>query len=366
MNKQSLLPKGRTFRLGNGAPLTDLRFQGQGMAALSSNGEMNASSQKDLLQQIGNLMQAVASGQVVEQNHQQGFMALSSEQKRDVLIAANSDVEKWRALGANIAEDVREQASRQGFIRNMAVVNNLRQGEVQRVPMPRHQSRAAIATSPSGMSYQLMRDRYYTPPEFELKANVRVSKLDLGQATHDLLDHAYNDAVEAMMTGADRIWKRAADATVGSANNLTLISGRLTPAVIGALRTQVSNWNLPVRKAVISNSFWEDIIAEPTWADALTPVSQYELLLTGRVGTVFGLELITDGFRPENQIVLGQGEIYVVSEPEHHATMGSRGGIESTPTDGANQGETTKGWLLSEIMSFILPNPRSVAKARRI
>ena len=360
--------KGTSFRLSSGAPLTDLRFKGQGMQALSSNGEVNASSNRDLLVQIGNMMQSIASGQVVEQvNHgADHFMSLSSTDKRDLLMTANQDPAKWQALGANIAEDVREQAMRQGFIRNLAVVNELRQGEVQRVPMPRHQTRAIIATSPSGMSYQLMRDRYYTPPEFELKTNVRVSKLDLGQATHDLLDHAYNDALEGMMAAADRVWKRAADATVGRANNLTLISGRLTPAIIGALRTKVSEWNLPVRKAVISASFWEDIIAEPTWADALTPVSQYELLLTGKVGTVFGLELMTDGFRPENQVVLGRNELYVVSEPEYHATMGSRGGIESIPTDGANQGETTKGWLLSEIMSFIMPNARSIAKAQRI
>lgn len=361
-------PKGSSFRLASGAPLTDLRFKGQGFAALSSNGEVNATSNKDLLVQIGNMMQAIASGEIVQHTDHgaEHFMSLSAADKRDLLMAANQDAAKWAALGANIAEDVREQASRQGFLRNLVVVNELRQGEVQRVPMPRHQAQAIIATSPSGLSYQLMRDRFYIPPEFELKTNVRVSKLDLGQATHDLLDHAYNDALEGMMTAADRVWKRAADATVGKANNLTLISGRLTPAIIGALRTKISEWNLPVHKAVISSSFWEDIIAEPTWADALTPVSQYELLLTGKVGTVFGLELMTDGFRPENQVVLGRGEIYVVSDAENHGTMGSRGGIESIPTDGANQGETTKGWLLSEIMSLVLPNARSVAKARRI
>lgn len=359
---------GNSFRLATGAPVQDLRFKGQASNAIGRNGEVNASSQSDLLAQIGQLMQSVSSGVVVK-DHSQGdgsFMSLSNDAKTDILNNAINDSEKWAVLGANIAEDVQEQASRQGFIRNLAVVNNLRQGEIQRVPMPRHQTVAAVATSPSGLSYQLMRDRYYTPPEFELKANVRVNKLDMGQATHDLLDHAYNDALEAMMTAADRIWKSAADSTVGKANNLSLITGRLTPSIVARLRTEVTNWSLPARKAIISNNLWEDVISEPSWADALTPVAQYELLMTGRVGTMYGMEIFTDGFRPANQIVLGKNELYVVSDPEFHATMGSRGGIESTPTDGANQGETTKGWLLSEIMSFILPNPRSVAKAQRI
>lgn len=360
--------KPTTYSLRNGAPVTDLRFKGQASAAIGSNGELNASSQRDLFKQIGNMMTALSSGDLVQDaNHSDGsFMSLSAAEKTDIMNNSMHSPEAWAALGANIAEEVQEQRARQGFIRNLCVVNNLRMGDIQRVPMPRHQTVATIATAPSGLSYQLMRDRYFTPPEFELKANIRVNKLDMGQATHDLLDHAYNDALESMMTKADRIWKDAADSTVGKANNINLITGRLTPSVVARLRSEVTNWNLQARKAIISNNFWEDVISEASWADQLTPVAQYELLMTGKVGTMYGMELYTDGFRPSNQIVLGKNELYVVSDAESHATMGSRGGIESTPTDGANQGETTKGWLLSEIMSFILPNPRSVAKAQRI
>lgn len=363
---KNTLPVGRTFRLANGAPLTDLRLNGQGFAALSSNGEINASSQKDLLQQIGNLMTAMASGQIVEQSAAGSFMSLSNAEKRDILAGAQNDPELWRSLGANIAEEVREQASRQGFMSSLVMINELRQGETQRVPMPKHDVQSVVVTAPSQMGFQMIRDRYFTPPEFELKANVRISKLDLGQATHDLLDHAYSEALEAMMTGKDRIWKAAADRTIGIANNVTLISGRLTPATIGALRTKVTDWNLPATKVVMANSFWEDIISEPSWATALTPVSQYELLLTGKVGTLFGMELMTDGFRPENQRVLDRGDLYVVSDRENHGAMGVRGGIESLPTDGSNTGDTSRGWLLSEILSFILANPRSVAAAKRV
>lgn len=356
----------KTYRLKNGAPVTDLRFKSQSSNAIGRNGELTASSNKDLLGQIAKLMQSCSSGEIVPDHGKDSFMSLSASEKTEILNDAIGNGERWAALGANIAEDVQEQSSRLGFIRNLSVVNDLRQGEVQRVPMPRHQTVATIATSPSGLSYQLMRDRYFTPPEFELKANIRVSKLDMGQATHDLLDHAYNDALESMMTAADRIWKAAADATVGKANPINLLTGRLTPATIARMRTQVTTWNLPCRRAIISNNLWEDIMSEPSWQGSLTPVSQYELLMTGKVATVFGLEIMTDGFRPSNQVVLKDSEVYVLSEPEYHATMGSRGGIESTPTDGANQGETTKGWLLSEIMSFILPNPRSVSKLERI
>lgn len=355
---------GSSMRLGTAQ---DLRFKGNAFAAVSSNGEMNAHNNADLVNAIGQLLAMASSGQQLPgaSQDEERIYSLSNEQKIDLLISASSDEQKWAALGANIAEDVREQASRQGFLHSICKVNPLRQGEVARVPMPRHQSQAIIATSPTGMDYHLMRDRYYTPPEFELKANVRVSKLDLGQATHDLLDHAYNDALEGMMTGGDRIWKSAADQTVNKDNDLTLIIGRMSPATIGRLKTKVTDWNLPANKLILANSFWEDVMADPAWTSALTPVAQYDLLMNGRISTAFGLELITDGFRPDNQRVLDKGEMYCIADGEYHATKGSRGGVTSTPTDGANQGETTKGWLLSEIMSFILPNSRSVAKAIR-
>lgn len=354
------------FNLKSGAPLTDLKLKGQGMTALSSNGEINASSVADLLVQSGKIMQALASGQIQQSAPEGNFMSLSHDEKRDILVSASSDTQLWAALGANISQDVREQAARQGFIRNLTVVNNLKTGEAQRVPYPRHMTKAIVATGPTSVGYQLIRDRYYTPPEFELKASVRVSKLDLGQATHDLLDHAYNDAVEGMITAADRVWKRAADRTVGLSNTLTAFAGALTPAVVSRAANKIRDWNIPVSRAVIANSFWEDIQSESAWATALTPVAQYELLLTGKVGTIFGLEIWTDGFRPDNQRVLERGEAYIVADAEYHGILGSRGGIESTPTDGANNGETTKGWLLSETMSFIIPNEKSVVKLQKL
>lgn len=359
------LVKGQSFSLRNGAPLTDLKFKGSNMTALSSNGEFNANDNRDLMRQIGQLLQSMSSGEIVQNNGGE-FASLSNDQKRDLVAVSSSDPAKWAALGASIAQDVREQQTRQGFLRSLCVVENLKQGEQLRVPMPRHGTRAVVATGPTSLSYQMINDRYYTPAEFELKAAVRVSKLELGQATHDLLDHAYNDAIEGMVTAGDRIWKNAADRTVGKSNNLVGFSGALTPAVLSRAATRIRDWNLPVSRAIIANSFWEDIQSESSWATALTPVGQYDLVLTGKIATIYGLDLMTDGFRPENQRVLSRGEAYIVADPEYHATMGSRGGIESTPTDGANQGETTKGWLLSEVMSFIIPNTRSVIKLQRI
>jgi hypothetical protein len=98
----------------------------------------------------------------------------------------------------------------------------------------------------------------------------------------------------------------------------------------------------------------------------LDPVTKYDLVMNGNLGTLVGLELMTDGFRQPNQKVLNRGEIYVVSTPEHHACYSDRGGVRSEPTTGADTGSTSRGWLMSELLSFTMANPRSVSKGRRV
>jgi hypothetical protein len=135
--------------------------------------------------------------------------------------------------------------------------------------------------------------------------------------------------------------------------------------MLASIQEQVTDWNLPASTAIMSNDYWKDIIGNAEFSALLDPVSKYDLVLNGKIGTLVGLELITDAFRAENQRVLEKGEIYVLSNPEHHGAYSTRG-IRSTPTDGANSGETTKGWLMSENFSFVLGNVRSVAKGQRI
>jgi hypothetical protein len=98
----------------------------------------------------------------------------------------------------------------------------------------------------------------------------------------------------------------------------------------------------------------------------LDPVTKYDLALNGTIATLAGMTLLTDAFRNENQKVLNPGEIYVVSSEDYHGAFSDRGGIQSTPTDGSNEGNTTRGWMMSEHISLSLVNAKSVVKAQRI
>src|SRR5690606_524906 len=278
--------KGARMMLSNGAPLEDLRFgKSRELALSSATGEFNAYDKNDLVRQIANLMTAVASGQVVQQPQK---MVATASDRRELLAEALQDPSKWTALGANIAQQIYDQADRDGFLRKIAVGNTLRQGEVQRVPMPSHDAMAVIATSATGVGYQQIRQRVFHPEEFEIIANVRVSTLDLEQVNGDLLEHAYNDGLNAIMVAEDRLWKKSADMTVGVTNKLEYIAGELTTKNLGRLRQAVAGWNLPATTCLISNDYWADIIGSNDFATFLDPITKYDLALNGQLGTLVG------------------------------------------------------------------------------
>lgn len=339
---------------------------GQGRSlAFDQHGEINASSQADLLQNINQIMLASSQGQV-RRNAQ--ITAAERRERLQVFTAAHDDPtgEAWVSLGASIAEAIRQQGDREGFLRRLANGQPLEQGQMPRVPMPSHDAVAVVATSAAAVEYQVIRNRVFTPPEFSITANLRCENIELQQVSGDLLEVMYNQGLEAIMVREDLLWKQSADATINMDNPLQLISGGLTPDILSTLRNGVTQWNLPATTVLLANDYWNDIIGNPAFHTFLEPVTKYDLVLNGSIGTILGMEIITDAFRQPNQKVLNKGDIYVVGSPENHGSYTDRGGIVTTPTNGAVNGTSTKGFFLEEFFSFVLANPRSVSVGRRL
>ena len=351
--------------LKDGAPLTDLRFSGSSSRALDeSTGEFNAYDKKELVRALSQMMNSVSSGEVRQKTAAE--KAIELDLRREVVVAAYADHDKWASLGADLAVQIQEQRNREGFLRRIAIGQDLKQGQLPRVTVPMWDAMAVVATGPANVEFQLIRNKQFQPSEFEIVANLRCDRLEMEQVGGDVLDNLYNQGLDAIMVKEDKLWKQSADLTVGVVNPLNLIGGQLTPQILATIRQGVTDWNLPATTALISNDFWSDIIGNADFSQMLDPVTKYDLAMNGELGTLVGLTLLTDGFRQPNQKVLNRGEIYVVSTPEHHGCYSDRGGVRSEPTTGADTGSTSRGWLMSELLSFTLANPRSVSKGRRV
>ena len=359
-------PFRREYTDRQGAPVVDnLRLGDRQERAISTSGEINASSKIDLMHNMRDLQMAASSGQV------QTRRQVSPEQRKERLATFtaawnDSTGQGWSSLGASIADAIKQQGERQGFLRRLVNPQPLEQGQMPRVPMPSHDAVAVVATSSAAVEYQVIRNRVYTPPEFPITANLRVENIELQQVSGDILENVYNQGVEATMVTEDRLWKRAADATINMENPLQYISGQLTPDTLSAIRTNITQWNLPATTLLLANDFWNDIISNSNFHSLFDPVTRYDLVLNGALGTILGMETITDAFRQPNQKVLNRGEIYAVASPENHGSYTDRGGITATPVDGATTGTSTKGWFMEEFFSLVIANARSVAVGRRL
>ncbi len=351
--------------LKNGDPLTELRFSGSSHRALDErSGEFNANDKRELLRSISKMFEAQSSGEIRRQTSAERMAEI--EMRREVVVAAHADPEKWAALGADLAVQIQEQRNREGFLRRVAIGQDLKQGQLPRVNVPMWDAMAVVATGPANVQFQLIRNKQFLPAEFEIVANLRCDRLEMEQVGGDILDNLYNQGLDSVMVKEDKLWKASADLTVGVVNPLNFIGGLLTPQILATIRQGVTDWNLPATTAIISNDFWADIVGSTDFATMLDPVTKYDLVMNGELGTLVGMSLLTDGFRQPNQKVLNRGEIYVLSTPEHHGCYSDRGGVRSEPTTGADSGNTSRGWLLSEILSWTLANPRSVSKGRRV
>lgn len=327
-------------------------------------GELNASSVKDLFGQIGKMIETASTvGIETETQHEQ--RRRTAAVNREMVLAAFDNKEELAALGDLVADNLSVTGNREGLMRRLLNFKELTQGQKPEARMNMKNVEAAVATGPTLVRTSFVRDNLYYPPEFYITARPYIEQRDLDSSTDDLLEEKYSDALEATMVQEDRAWKMMADKLIGTANPHLNISGALTPQAFAELTDYVTRWGISAASALLASDLWKDIIANSAWHDIIDPVSQHELLLTGRLGTIHGMNLLTDAYRHDQHRVLNRGEIYVVGAPEQHGQYTDRGGITSQPIDGTQERVPGRGWFLSESMSMIIANSRSVARGTR-
>ena len=330
---------------------------------VGQNGELNAHSRQELMQQIAHLQQLASTGGMhITSDVEQAQIRAA---RRTMMTASFGNKNAHAELGEIMADDLYQTANRLGFARRFLTRQDLKQGEIPRVKMRMKNVTAVVVSAPTRVETQLIQDNLYTPPEFDIITRPFVPKREIDQSTTDVVDEKYIEATEALMVAEDRIWREAALRTVGIDHPLTNVPGSMTPSALRAVESQITNFNLPAQTLLIANDLWQDISTDAEWGSIMDPVSKHEVLLTGRIGTLYGMDVISDAFRHEQHRVLERGEFWIVSSPEHHGAMTDRGGIESTPIDISTEGVAGRGWVLTESLSMVIANSRSVCRGVR-
>lgn len=341
---------------------SEYRFAGNAERAVGLNGELNASSKKDLLQQQLKLLAATASGEVELADVRRKRESVN----RQLVQAAFVDREALAELGEVMAADLYQAQNRRGFSRKFLARQDLVNGQLPMVKMRLKDVVAVYVTSPTKVESQVIRDKLFTPPEIILEARPFIEQREINTSSGDVLQEKYMEAMEAIMVGEDRLWYQLANETVGQDNNLTVISGTLAPITLAEVRNNVSRWNLPVPHLLMASDLYNDIIGDQDFIQAIEPVARHELIMTGELAVLYGMAITSDAYRHPQHRVLSQGEFFAISDTTTHGQYTDRGGIDTEVTTTATEKMAGRGWVMTESFSAVIANTRSVAKGFRV
>lgn len=320
-------------------------------------GQFNASSKKELAQKILSAMNLKKESVAPEK---------LADIRNEVKAAFDDKTAggKFKAVGAAIAGELYEVANRQGFARKLLKRVETQVGADIRIDVKFPNSVAITAVSATQVQPVILRDKHYYPVPVDIAHRLMISKQEMDRTSGDILNEKLQEGQAAIQVAEDRLWKKSADQMVGILNPQYVLAGGLNPTTLAAMRTAIIAHNLPAATVVAAADVLNDLIGTnfSSWFD---PVSQYEIVTTGNIGSLLGMEIITDAYREPILRVLEQGDVYVLSSPEYHGGFADRGPVESTELDGALMGVNARGWYMVETIAMLVQNPRSVVKGKR-
>ena len=330
---------------------------------VAGNGEINASSKEDLMKGISALMALASAGQVKKAEEK---AVASVADHKAMLAEASTNYDAAVALADTFTAQVNETLGRDGFARRLMQFRQLNNGDVLKVRLRKRDTLAFVTTSNPNTIASVARQQFAIPEMFNISCNVNIEKIELAQDTGDLLQDRYEDALEQVMCAEDRVFLKLAREAAGVYNSPFGFTN-FTPEVCAAMRTAIQqNGGIPVTQMLVCYDIWNDIIANPEFTAFYSEIAKHELVLEGNIGTLMGMNIVTDGYRIETLRVLPQNTVYMFGAPETLGVIGQWGDMSVDSVNKANFGQARLGWFINVIEAMCIGNARSVTMGKRL
>jgi hypothetical protein len=288
------------------------------------------------------------------------------KERANELMAAVADKTgtKMSILAEAIMTEILDQTNREGFARRLLQFKPLEQGDFPYITMRDKQVVAYIMSSSSRVIPTEIRERRQILNEFALAAQILISNIEIQRSSNDLLEEKYDEGLEAIMVQEDRFWKQLADIASTVQYNVQSFL-QFSPSILARMTNMLNSAGLPASVLLISHNLMQDFVAGSEFQNVYDPVSQWEILQTGEIGSIYGVQIITDAMRGPNLRVLDPGDVYAIAAPEYHGVMYAR----PLTTEAINQyavGQSKRGWFIEQITSMAIGNSRSVVRGKRL
>jgi hypothetical protein len=335
-------------------------------------GNLNAGSSKDALQILATLIEQVQKGEVTldmasaANSNEPAVNSKEFKQERHAAYVAahhaGINSQAFIDIGSAISATLQTTQERAGFMRNYLTPGNLQPGE----PVPRFRRKdrsnvvAIISTDFSSLAPRFVTDIIIEGYEVVISENVRVLDREINRGNLDLVEDVYLRAQQGISVREDQLFAKQIRLAAGVSGNSRLATSGVTPQLLGQMRADLDAAAVPASQLIIGTQVWPDFLA-PGFAAAINPVTNYELISTGKLGKILDMDIVTDGLRPRGLRVLQPNEVFVLSSPEFLGGYTDRGPVTATPRDNYDDGQPAKGWFMYEEISIIIANAGAVS-----
>lgn len=331
---------------------------------VGAGGEFNAGSKAELLRTHVEIMEGIANKRMSMESARQVKQA-SAQIHAQMQEAYQDRVSgRWLTMGAAMATEISNYAEREAFMRKFMVEFPVNMGEKAEIRPKIKTMVAQVSTAPTEIRPVNVEDHSLTLPEFNITAGVRISRNDAFRRGPGLLEEKLLEAQEAIPVEEDRVMLRHFRAAC--AGRVELIDS-LSSTNLTALQDTIDGYGFSVATMLMASNVMKDIISNASdFGDRLNPVSHLEMLQTGFLATLFGMEIVTDAYREPTLKVLNRGEIFLMVAPQNMGGYISRGPVEVTEIDGMQQRNIPeRGYNLIETIGMCVFNPKGIVQAIR-
>lgn len=345
--------------------ITESNYRNSNEKIVGADGHINAGSTQEVMIKLAEIASMIGTGELYTDASHALTPETASTLSRADIEEAMADPALWAEVGTSITSEIQTRLMRDGFMRSFLSQGNVDEGATPRLRIRTPNTRAIIAKGLGENYAQYVNDRYMPVDEYTISANIRVENLAIHQGSGNILEDKFYEAQEQFLVKEDRVLVSQFRTATGMYNNATYFSGSFNPVIFAGLRETLTGWSLPASKFLFSNDILTDFMVGSDFSEYYDPITKYEIIQTGRVGSIFGLEMYTDGYREETLRVLNQGECFMTSSPEQLGAYTDRGPIQSNPVDSYSDGVAARGWFMFEYLSTAVANAKAVVTASR-
>jgi hypothetical protein len=330
----------------------------------NNQGEINATSKGEVLNQIKHLLDGMADGTYdVERTASYAGEGVDGYETDAILREAFSDPssEGFRQVGQGLLNPIKEVIDYEGLARKVFAPRTVKAGEVVRYDKDVY-IRGWVIAEDGQTPQSVVEGRYIYPPEFEVTAYPSIEIKDKYRAQYDILARTQDRARMSIEYQEDLALINLLQAGANQTNTTTFFA-TLNLAALEAIRYQIERHRLICDKYIIHRQEVSDLVN--TVSAQVDPVTQRELIMAGYIGTILNAMIITTAGTQTFEI-LQPGEVVAVTAPEYLGGMPIRVELFSEPVNEFMEGRPRQGWFWYELIAQVLVNPAGVAIGSRL